>query len=78
MNMQTALSKTIEIELEKLGETKRSLAAHMGWPWCILQSHFNGSHNWDTHQIEKIADFLKMTWYQLCELAALRISKAEK
>lgn len=76
--MQTASSKTIEEELKTLGKTKLDLAHSMGWPWCILQSHFNGSHNWDTHQIEKIADFLKMTWYQLCELAALRISKAEK
>ena len=78
MNMQTALSKTIEIELEKLGETKLDLAHHLGWPWYILQSRFNGSHNWDTGQIEEIADFLKMTWYQLCELAALRMEKAEK
>lgn len=78
MNMQTALSKTIEIELEKLGETKLDLAHHLGWPWCILQSHFNGSHNWDTRQIEEIADFFKMTWYQLCELAALHITKVEK
>lgn len=76
--MQTALSQTIEEQLTELGKTKLDLAHYLGWPWCILQSRFNGSHNWDTHQIEKIADFLKMSWYQLCELAALRISKAEK
>ena len=78
MNMQTALSKTIEIELEKLGKTKLDLAHHLGWLWCILQFRFNGFHNWDTRQIEEIADFLKMHWYQLCELAALHIAKAEK
>lgn len=78
MNMQTALSQTIEEQLTELGKTKLDLAHHLGWPWCILQSHFNGTHNWNSNEIEKIADFLKMTWYQLCELAALRISKAEK
>lgn len=76
--MQTALNQTIENELKELGKTKLDLAHHLGWPWCILQSHFNGTHNWNSNEIEKIADFLKMTWYQLCELAALRISKAEK
>ncbi len=78
MNMQTALNQTIEEELEKLEKTKLDLAHFMGWPWCILQSHFNGSHNWDSHQIEKIADFLKMSWCQLCELASLQLEKAEK
>lgn len=78
MNMQTALSQTIEEQLTELGKTKLDLAHYLGWPWYILQSRFNGSHNWDTHQIEKIADFLKMHWYQLCELAALHIAKAEK
>lgn len=78
MNMQTALNQTIEKELKELGKTKLDLAHHLGWSWCIFQSHFNGSHNWDTCEIEKIADFLKMHWYQLCELAALHIAEAEK
>lgn len=78
MNMQTALNQTIENELKELEKTKLDLAHHLGWPWCILQPHFNGTHNWNSNEIEKIADFLKMIWCQLCELAALRISKAGK
>lgn len=72
MTAQESMSQAISSELAARGMTKNALADALGINRRNLQQRFNNKVSWSLMEIDRTADFLGISPWQLLSLGAMR------
>lgn len=69
MPMQKIISSAIAGQLQARYKTKTSLAAYLGMSRRTVTNKFNGATNWDIETLQKVADYLNISIFDLFDIA---------
>lgn len=69
MPIQKIISSAIAGQLQSRYKTKTSLAVYLGMSRRTVTNKFNGATNWDIETLQKVADYLNISIFDLFDIA---------